>query len=72
MNGAVEEAVAALYGAFIEAGIAPRVSLPPERVARSLDRAALSDQEQRQLLPKAGLMDGFFYGAMRRAEEGVL
>lgn len=42
LNGAVEEAVAALYGAFIEAGIAPRVSLPPERVARSLDRAALS------------------------------
>ncbi|MCI9148914.1 MAG: 16S rRNA (cytosine(967)-C(5))-methyltransferase RsmB [Lachnospiraceae bacterium] len=29
-------------------------------------------KEQRQLLPKAGLMDGFFYGAMRRAEEGVL
>ncbi len=42
LNGAVEEAVAALYGAFIEAGIVPRVSLPPERVARSLDRAALS------------------------------
>ena len=42
LNGAVEEAVAALYGAFIEAGIVPRVSLPPELVARSLDRAALS------------------------------
>ena len=42
LNGAVEEAVAALYGAFIEAGIVPHVSLPPERVARSLDRAALS------------------------------
>ncbi len=42
LNGAVEEAVASLYGAFIEAGIVPRVSLPPERVARSLDRAALS------------------------------
>lgn len=29
-------------------------------------------KEQRQLLPKAGLMDGFFYGVMRRAEEGEL
>ena len=42
LNAAVEEAVASFYGALIEGGIAPRVSLPPERVVRSLDRAALS------------------------------
>ena len=42
LNGAVEEAVAALYGAFVEAGIIPRVSLPAQRVARNLNRAALS------------------------------
>lgn len=42
LNAAVEEAVASLYGALMEAGIAPAVSLPEERVVRSLDRAALS------------------------------
>ncbi len=42
LNGAVEEAVAALYGAFVAAGIIPRVSLPAQRVARNLNRAALS------------------------------
>ena len=42
LNGAVEEAVAAFYGALVERGITPSVSLPDERVARSLDRAALS------------------------------
>lgn len=42
LNAAVEEAVASLYGALMEAGITPAVSLPEERVVRSLDRAALS------------------------------
>ncbi len=42
LNGAVEEAAAALYGAFMERGIVPAVSLPEERVVRILDRAALS------------------------------
>ena len=42
LNGAVEEAAAALYGAFMERGIVPAVSLPEERVVRMLDRAALS------------------------------
>ncbi len=42
LNGAVEEAVAALYGALIEGGVVPSVSLPGERVVRRLDRAALS------------------------------
>ena len=42
LNGAVEEAVAALYGALIRKGIVPSVSLPEERVVRVLDRAALS------------------------------
>ena len=42
LNGAVEEAVAALYGAFVAAGIIPRASLPAQRVARNLNRAALS------------------------------
>ena len=42
LNAAVEEAVAALYGAFVERGIVPAVSLPDQRVVRELDRAALS------------------------------
>lgn len=42
LNAAVEEAVASLYGALVEAGIIPAVSLPGERVVRKLDRAALS------------------------------
>lgn len=29
-------------------------------------------EEQRQLLPQAGLLDGFFYAVMRRREEGEL
>ncbi len=42
LNAAVEEAVASFYGALVEAGIAPQVSLPEKRVLRTLDRAALS------------------------------
>ena len=42
LNAAVEEAVATLYGAFVERGIVPAVSLPDQRVVRELDRAALS------------------------------
>lgn len=42
LNGAVEEAVAALYGALLRKGIVPSVSLPEERVVRVLDRAVLS------------------------------
>lgn len=42
LNAAVEEAVATFYGALVEGGVTPSVSLPEERVVRSLDRAALS------------------------------
>ncbi len=42
LNAAVEEAVASFYGALVEGGVTPRVSLPEERVVRNLDRAALS------------------------------
>ncbi|MBD5118807.1 MAG: HAMP domain-containing histidine kinase [Clostridiales bacterium] len=42
LNAAVEEAVASFYGALVEGGVTPRVSLPDERVVRNLDRAALS------------------------------
>lgn len=42
LNGAVEEAVASFYGALVEEGVAPAVSLPEERVVRMLDRTALS------------------------------
>ena len=42
LNAAVEEALASFYGALAEGGIVPRVSLPEERVVRTLDRAALS------------------------------
>ena len=42
LNGAVEEAVASLYGALAAGGITPTVSLPEGRVVRNLNRAALS------------------------------
>ena len=42
LNAAVEEAIAALYGALVEGGVTPRVTLPETRVVRRLDRAALS------------------------------
>lgn len=42
LNAAVEEAVASFYGALVEGGITPSVSLPEGRVVRTLDRAALS------------------------------
>lgn len=42
LNAAVEEAVASFYGALVEGGIVPSVSLWSERVVRNLDRAALS------------------------------
>ena len=42
LNAAVEEAVASFYGALVEGGVTPRVTLPEERVVRELDRAALS------------------------------
>lgn len=42
LNGTVEEAVASFYGALVEGGVTPRVTLPEERVIRCLDPAALS------------------------------
>lgn len=42
LNANLEKAVASFYGALVEGGITPRVSLPEERVIRRLDRAALS------------------------------
>lgn len=42
LNAAVEEAVASFYGALVEGGVTPRVSLPEGRVVRNLDRATLS------------------------------
>lgn len=42
LNAAVEESVAAFYGALTQAGIRPGVTLPKERVVRTLDRDALS------------------------------
>ena len=42
LNAAVEEAVASFYGALVEGGVTPRVTLPEERVIRRLDPAALS------------------------------
>ena len=42
LNAAVEEAVASFYGALVEGGVTPSISLRSERVVRRLDRAALS------------------------------
>ena len=42
LNAAVEEAVASFYGALVEGGVTPSISLPEKRVVRYVDRAALS------------------------------
>lgn len=42
LNAAVEEAVAAFYGALAGAGITPVIALPETRVIRALDKAALA------------------------------
>ena len=42
LNAAVEEAAASFYGALVESGVTPTVSLPEVRVVRELDRAALA------------------------------
>ena len=42
LNAAVEETVASFYGALVEGGVTPDVSLPEGRVVRRLNRAALS------------------------------
>lgn len=42
LNANLEEAVASFYGALVEGGVTPSVSLPGERVIRNLNRAALS------------------------------
>ena len=42
LNAAVEQAMASFYGALVEGGVAPTISLPEERVIRNLNRAALS------------------------------
>ncbi len=42
LNAALEQSVAALYGAFIQRGIRPAISMPGEPVERSLDPAALA------------------------------
>ena len=42
LNAAVEEAAAGFYAALTARGIEPVISLPEQRVVRSLDRAALS------------------------------
>ncbi len=41
LNAALEESVAALYGAFAQRGIVPTIGLPEEPVLRTLDPAAL-------------------------------
>ncbi len=41
VNGALEESVAAFYGAFKEKGIEPQISITERRIIRSLDKSAL-------------------------------
>ncbi|MDF2985939.1 MAG: sensor histidine kinase [Eubacterium sp.] len=42
LNKALEESIAAYYGALKEKGIIPDISMPEERIARQLNKAALS------------------------------
>ena len=41
VNGALEESVAAFYGAFKEKGIEPQINITDRRIIRSLDKSAL-------------------------------
>ena len=41
INGALEESVAAFYGAFKEKGIEPLISITERKITRSLDKSAL-------------------------------
>lgn len=41
VNGALEESVAAFYGAFKEKGIEPQISITERKIIRSLDKSAL-------------------------------
>lgn len=42
LNHALEESLAALYAAFQERGITPKVQMPEDKIVRVLDRSALS------------------------------
>ncbi|WP_287715425.1 sensor histidine kinase [Blautia sp.] len=42
LNRAVEDSIAAYYGALKEAGITPRILIPKEKITRQLNKAALS------------------------------
>lgn len=42
LNGALEESVAAFYGALTERGITPTIDIPEKAIDRELNRAALS------------------------------
>lgn len=42
LNGALEESVAAFYGALTERGITPTIDIPEKAIVRELNRAALS------------------------------
>lgn len=41
VNGALEESIAAFYGAFKEKGIEPQISITDRKIIRSLDKSAL-------------------------------
>ena len=42
LNRAIEDSIAAYYGALKEAGITPRILIPKEKITRQLNKAALS------------------------------
>ncbi|MGN0574276.1 MAG: sensor histidine kinase, partial [Acutalibacteraceae bacterium] len=41
VNGALEESIAAFYGAFKEKGIEPQINITEQKIIRSLDKSAL-------------------------------
>ena len=42
IGAVLEESIAGLYGAFVERGISPEITMPDEKIVRCLDREALS------------------------------
>lgn len=61
LNAALEDCIAAYYGAFMESGIAPEIELPPAPVVRQLDGQALSRILSNIVSNAIKYSDGDFY-----------
>ncbi len=70
LNAALEQAVASFYGALVEGGITPAVSLPQERVVRPLNPSSVSRVFGNIIGNALKYSDGDFSAAL--CEDGTL